>query len=500
MKQGSKISTYHILTIVSLVALLSFLVYWNIQNYTSAKEDLVYNLEQELALSKAKLKEVQYKVMFSIFVEEGHLDSSLLFQSGIVKPELLDFESIHISTSLDKGDHLPSRLELNRVTISSDSNFGNLPSTVPKPMILRSSNDTVEMALSESITERFNIDSNLKDMVLINKTNPLQNEITLDSLYRRRLNKVDLPTNFYFSDKQDIPPSNHELLVESNSLEFGYRGLTAIFKNYRLYIFKRILPPLVGSILLFGLLATSLILILRNWLAQQKMNQIKNEFISNMTHELKTPIATVGVAIEAMEHFGVNDNKEKRKEYLEICKKELTRLTTLTNKVIGLSFNDKSNIDFSFEELDIKELVVQALESMKIIFEQGHHQVNFESSADDFHINGDPLHLNNVLFNLLDNAAKYSKDQSRIDISLSSKKNEIELIIKDNGIGIDKNDQKKIFDRFYRVPNDDRHNIKGHGLGLHYVKNIINRHKGRISVESKINQGATFIINLPRHL
>ncbi len=265
------------------------------------------------------------------------------------------------------------------------------------------------------------------------------------------------------------------------------------------YLMKRITLPVLFSLFLVGVTIFSFVLLYRNLLRQQKLAEIKNEFISNMTHELKTPIATVGVAIEALKNFNAIHDPQKTKEYLDISANELQRLGLLIDKVLKLSMFEKREIELNKEHFDMKELIREVLDTMKLQFEKNNAVVNFQTDGNDFITDADKLHITSVIYNLLDNALKYRKEDPVINVQLFAQQNIIELKVSDNGIGIAPEYQSKIFDKFFRVPTGNKHVVKGYGLGLSYVSHIIAQHNGTIHVESEINKSSTFIIKIPMH-
>ncbi|MGZ5190775.1 MAG: sensor histidine kinase [Flavisolibacter sp.] len=264
------------------------------------------------------------------------------------------------------------------------------------------------------------------------------------------------------------------------------------------FLLKRILAPILFSVFLIGFTILSFSLLYRNLLRQRRLADIKNEFISNITHELKTPIATVSVAIEALRSFNANMDPQRTKEYLDISANELQRLSLLVDKVLKLSMFEKREIELKYEELDMKEMVKEVTSSMRLQFEKHHAQVNVNANGDT-NLKGDRLHLVSVIFNLLDNALKYSNGKPVIGIDIKTVDNKLLLNISDTGIGIPAEYQGKVFEKFFRVPTGNLHNAKGYGLGLSYVAHVINRHKGTIKVDSAEGNGTTFSISLPKH-
>jgi len=263
------------------------------------------------------------------------------------------------------------------------------------------------------------------------------------------------------------------------------------------YLTKKLASPILFSLFLVGVTVVSFLLLYRNLLRQRKLTAIKNEFISNITHELKTPIATVGVAIEALRNFNAINDPQRTKEYLDISQNELQRLSLLVDKVLKLSMFEKKEIELKYELLDMKGVVDEVVSSMRLQIEK-HHAVVSTSVEGDTHLQGDRLHLLSVVFNLLDNALKYGNGNIAIKFELKEKENDVELSVADNGIGISPEYKDRIFEKFFRVPLGNTHNTKGYGLGLSYVAHVIQRHKGKISVESQPGLGSKFIITLPK--
>ncbi|MEP7163158.1 MAG: HAMP domain-containing sensor histidine kinase [Ferruginibacter sp.] len=263
------------------------------------------------------------------------------------------------------------------------------------------------------------------------------------------------------------------------------------------YLMKQISLPIVFSILLLGITILSFVLLYRNLLKQRRLTEIKNEFIGNITHELKTPIATVSVAIEAMKNFNALQNPGRTQEYLDISANELQRLSLLVDKVLSLSKFQKNEIEIKKEKFDLLQLTRDVMESMKPQFEKENAVTTLQTSGADFDIEADERHISSVIYNLLDNALKYSKVDPKIDIQLIDHEQYLELRVSDNGIGIAPEYNRKIFEQFFRVPHGDKHNTKGYGLGLSYVNYIVKSHQGFIEVESEMGKGSTFIVKLP---
>jgi len=230
---------------------------------------------------------------------------------------------------------------------------------------------------------------------------------------------------------------------------------------------------------------------------QKRLSEVITDFINNMTHELKTPIATISLSSEMIMRLDSDDDLEKAKKYAGIIFKENKRLETQVERVLNISTLDTENTTLNKKSLDFHELLVEVKDTFDFNQLANGGKILIENNASVFTIQADPIHITNVVYNLLDNAVKYCTTKPFISITTKNERNYLVIEIKDNGIGIRKEDLKMIFDKFYRVSTGNIHDIKGFGLGLFYVKLIINEHNGSIDVKSKLGEGSTFIIKLP---
>jgi two-component system, OmpR family, phosphate regulon sensor histidine kinase PhoR len=264
------------------------------------------------------------------------------------------------------------------------------------------------------------------------------------------------------------------------------------------YNMKKMLSPILFSLFLVGVTILSFVLLYRNMLKQKRLTALKNDFISNITHELKTPIATVGVAIEALQNFNAINDPIRTKEYLDISQNELQRLSLLVDKVLKLSMFENKEVQLKYESFNVKNIIDEVTGSMKLQMEKQGAQCEVLTEGNDFTIAADKLHITSVVYNLVDNALKYSPGSSLIKILLKDDGDRITLSVADNGIGIAQEYKDKVFDKFFRVPAGDTHNVKGYGLGLSYVAYIVEKHNGKIKVESEPGKGSVFSITLPK--
>jgi two-component system, OmpR family, phosphate regulon sensor histidine kinase PhoR len=230
---------------------------------------------------------------------------------------------------------------------------------------------------------------------------------------------------------------------------------------------------------------------------QKRLSEVKNDFINNMTHELKTPISTISLSSELLLRLELPQEEEKMRKYASIIYKENKRLEKQVERVLNIAKLDKDKVVLNKEEIDLIAILEEVKENFNFNQAQGGGQIYLNHTEQQALLNADPVHLTNVLFNLVDNAVKYCKLSPEIQMSVQAEKEGYRIEIQDNGIGIRKEDQKLIFDKFYRVPTGNIHDVKGFGLGLYYVKLIVDAHHGKIEVRSNPDKGTTFSIWLP---
>jgi two-component system, OmpR family, phosphate regulon sensor histidine kinase PhoR len=338
-------------------------------------------------------------------------------------------------------------------------------------------------------------------MLFMSYVDSLQDSVKVKEICEAYTNRIQ-------QQNINVPFSITKYKKDEEDGERVFNEVTIGFSNpvtYRLelgntfpYLIRRISTPILLSLVIVGFTIFSFILLYKNLMRQKRLADIKNEFISNITHELKTPIATVSVAIEALRSFNASIDPKRSKEYLDISANELQRLSLLVDKVLKLSMFEKKEVDLRYEHLDMQHLIEEVASSMRLQFEKKNAAVSISSEGDTT-LEGDRLHLVSVIFNLLDNALKYSYDSPTISIEAIGNNNKVNLAISDDGIGIPDEYKGKIFEKFFRVPTGNLHNAKGYGLGLSYVAQVVEKHRGTIKVESAENRGSKFIITLPKN-
>ena len=236
---------------------------------------------------------------------------------------------------------------------------------------------------------------------------------------------------------------------------------------------------------------------LNQLIRQRHISEIKTDFINNMTHEFKTPIATINLALDAIKNPKIIDDKEKVHRYLQMIRDENKRMHAQVENVLRISKLEKKELDISKESNNVQEIIDEAIEHVNLIIEDRQGTITTHFNANRTTVLLNDVHFTNVIVNILDNAIKYSPNEPRIDIYTENVKDFVIIKIKDQGAGMSKVALKRIFEKFYREHTGDLHNVKGHGLGLAYVKRIIDDHNGQIFAESEKGKGSTFIIKIP---
>ena len=267
-----------------------------------------------------------------------------------------------------------------------------------------------------------------------------------------------------------------------------------VISNYKHYLFWKLLPQIIFVLILLAITATAFLVTFKSLKAQIKLSTLKDDFISNISHELKTPIATVKVALEALNNYNIIDDPRLSREYLGMATSEMDRLELLATRVLNTSLLDAGKIYLQQETHNLKTMVEEILQNMQPRFRQNEAKVFFTATGNNFLVNIDKLHMQGVLVNLLDNSLKYRLAPVNININLTEDNGAVQLSLTDNGPGIPDEYLKKVFEKFFRVPTGNRHNTKGHGLGLSYAAQVMRLHNGNIQVNNIPEGGCIFTL------
>ena len=259
--------------------------------------------------------------------------------------------------------------------------------------------------------------------------------------------------------------------------------------NTKIYLYMTVFLLVIITVMFF--------ISLRTLAAQRRLDQMKSEFINNMTHEIKTPISTIGLACEMLRDETVSQDAATRSNFLGIVADENQRMRVLVETILQSAKMSNKNFSINPKEMDINALVSKVLQSFQLTMSNRGGTIVTHLDAEPPTLEADELHLTNMVYNLVDNAIKYSVDAPRIEVSTLCKEGEIILTVRDHGIGIAKENQKRVFEKFYRVSTGNIHNVKGFGIGLNYVAQVVRLHHGHIALESELGEGSTFTVTLP---
>ena len=346
----------------------------------------------------------------------------------------------------------------------------------------------------------------------LSKRNPIGYRIgdinKFEEILEKNLKKMNITLDFEYaiynkdsitdisSEKYDTSYQTYSSLIFKDQNDSSNYSLKVAFPDRTPFLLGSLVSVIITSIIFTSIIIIAYVTTILLLLRQRQISQIKTDFINNMTHEFKTPIATINLALSAIKNPKTIVNKVKVKEYLQMIYDENNRMHDQVENVLMISHLEKNELNIEKSKQDINEIIDLAISHLSLIIENKNGKIISEKTANNSIVIGNETHLINVLINILDNAIKYNENIPEIFIKTQNIDNKILIKISDNGIGMSKAVQSKIFEKFYRKQTGDLHNVKGHGLGLAYVKKIIAFHNGNISVESVVGKGSAFNIQL----
>ncbi len=353
---------------------------------------------------------------------------------------------------------------------------------------------------------------------LISKERKITNRISkdqVDSILHTNLLNRGIDTEFEFAVINDqskelllstdgdytseILKSNFKTKLFKNDLIDQHSFLFVYFPSKVVFIFSKVFVSLAGSLILMLVVILCFGYAIYTIKKQKQISEIKNDFINNMTHELKTPISTVSLACEALQDPDIKRNDNFTNRYISIIKDESNRLGLQVERVLQMATLDKKEFKLKLVPLDMHDIIENAIQHINLQIEKRGGKIVKDFKAERKEVVADEIHMTNIIYNLLDNANKYSPENPKIIVKTDNVNGGIKISVKDDGIGMSKEVQTKIFDKFYRVPTGNLHDVKGFGLGLAYVKTMLNALGGNIGVNSMLHKGSEFEIYLPQH-
>lgn len=502
-------SVISIVVALAFLALIAIQAYWIMNDWNLKKEQFELRVYAALNNTADKLEKTaladklskKYKKRTQGVVEGNtiKLYSVLSKDSGGVSTSVYSQKEFSKNDTIQFKQDFPYHFETNKTdTVKQIENV--------RDELLKHKEEIYKDLFDEM--EEVNVYSNYK---------PKINKDLLDSTLKKELQNQNIETkyNYYISSQhpgsfkttnlseaesgRDSLGTAYNVNLSPKNIFIKPEYLTVHFPNQNKYLLETMWAMLVVSGMVMLILIFSFYYFIFTILRQKKLGAIKNDFISNMTHEFKTPISTISLASEMLGDQTVTTTPEKQARFLKMIKDENKRLSVLVESILQTAILDKGEFKLKLNELDVHEIINTAINNTNLLVEQRNGRITTNLNATKVRLQADRVHLTNIVFNLIDNALKYSKENPEINITTHDAENGIEIIIRDNGIGISKENQRKIFDKFYRVPTGNVHNVKGFGLGLSYVQAVVNKHGGDISVNSELGKGSTFTVVLPLH-
>jgi two-component system, OmpR family, phosphate regulon sensor histidine kinase PhoR len=298
-------------------------------------------------------------------------------------------------------------------------------------------------------------------------------------------------------NKENLKDSPLRASLFPNDILGNTLSLMVSFPDKNEYLFNKIWTSLLISVVFILMIIGTFSYVVYKIIHQKKVSDLKNDFINNMTHEFKTPIATVSLATEALQEEKVFSSQATMLRYIGVIQQESKRLGTQVEKVLQLASMEKDNLSLNKKLVRVDSLIETATERAQFQIEEGKGSLTLDLNTVNIEVMADEMHFSNAIFNLLDNAIKYSRNIPEIRLRTSVVDGKLTICVEDKGIGLSKSQQQHIFEKFYRVPTGNLHDVKGFGLGLNYVKYIVEAHDGKVVVDSQLGAGSKFSIILP---
>ncbi len=532
-----------ILITLALVGLVSIQLYW-IKNALAVKEanfdrsvneavtNVIYKLEKlEVAdriknrINKGRPNTSMYSTIDSIHNMFTKEMESMAYDFNVQKASYINYTSKRVT--VEYAETIPGNI-IRRVDSSvvvvkgKDSLKKNKfrsevrPVSVPEYYYPSNRFDSISDKIEKFMKKSFLVNDVFEEMFNNQNDRSVEESVNpskLDSLIKTELINKGIHTEFeygiYSPIKNDLVLEKtgkyHKELMEK-SISFNlfpsdlYRTpeyLLIYFPKKETYLFTQTWLMLFIAAMLIICIILSFIYTIRTIIKQKRLSEMKNDFINNMTHEFKTPISTISLACQALNDDDISKPENLVKNYLHVIDDENKRLGVMAEKILQTAVLEKGQIKLRKEPMDIHYVIKEVIKNIHLQVDAKNGKIVTELNASDCIINADRVHITNVIYNLVDNANKYSPENPYIIIATENNERGIYISIADNGIGISHTNLKKIFDKLYRVPTGNVHNVKGFGLGLSYVKTIVEMHNGNVDVESELKKGSKFTVYLP---
>jgi len=522
-------STYRIIVVLlsfSVFSVLAVQSFWIKQFYNQKLEAFNNNVYSALEQITSKLNDYQslHALKMTYFIQNGDTIAKTPSRRMLIRSE--EDEQIinasgnkvitrQITKTVSNGKSYKKAL-----VIQSDGANINMIMQGKNSRLIVNSPTSTKTNIEKEIKKELQTEEELNRLInkVLTEINVIENENiqsdTLRAIIKTALDNKGIFIPFEFSLQKNDSNQNKILAqsktfnqtassfknnLSANKLLNHHRLLYLQFPNQSSLVLASMKSSLLLSILFSIIIIATFYYALRLISKQKKLSDIKNDFINNTTHELKTPIATISLALDAMNNDALKTDETKRNTYMQIVKEENKKLNKHVERVLQMANLDKGEFEFNFTKVNVAVLLEQVIKNMQLQIEQKEANVVLRMSATKTIILADETHLGAVFLNLIDNALKYSNQHCQIEIDVLNIKSQLVVIVKDNGIGIDAKVKDKIFDKFYRVQGGYLHDVKGFGLGLSYLKSVLEAHHANIEVYSELGKGSEFMIQFKQH-
>lgn len=499
---------------ISLIVFVTLQFYWLKGYYSVLEQDFSNKVYSALESTTKSISEIEIEK----YMNEDFKDFRKTVLENSEKPTLTTIQQVEDSGTQRQIIYSKNIIEKTQLPISKQGDSIKLTTLYSDEAAYKIKRDTTSR---EPLTAEMNQDIESGDYSMKGYARILGNNLpiakrvdkkVLDSIIRKELKIRGISANFGYGiiDKNNNPTSVINKLYKEKKDNNTYNyplftdkkyhtlySLALVFPKKEYSLAMNNWPMLLGTFLSLLTILGIYIISINYMMKQKKLAEIKTDFINNMSHEFKTPLATISVATDSLANDKIATNPEKVKYYSELIKQENLRMKKQVENVLNMSKLERNEVKLFLKEANVRELIKKTTESFNLIVAQRNGLLTQEFNAEKYTFKIDEFHISNILVNLLDNANKYSPDTPEINVKTRNEGNWYVIEVSDKGMGMDTQNKTKIFEKFFREETGNIHNVKGQGLGLSYVKKIVELHKGQILVDSHKGKGSTFTIKLP---
>lgn len=499
---------------ISLIVFVTLQFYWLKNYYVALEQEFSNKVYSALENTSKNVAEIEAEKLFN----ENYPNLRDNVKANSKKPSLTTIQQTQDSGTQKSIVYYRNIIETQQLPISKrgDSLLLTKMYTDDDAYTVKRDTSRRELLTSEINRDIESGDYNFKEFLRVNGNNlPLTKRVDpkiLDSVITKELrmkgitadfgygvsdknNKLTTIVNKVFKEKKDTNSYTYPLFTDTKDRTLYTLALVFPKKEYSLAMNNW--PMLLGTFLSLLTILGIYIISINYMMRQKKLAEVKTDFINNMSHEFKTPLATISVATDSLANDKIATNPDKVKYYSQLIKQENLRMKKQVENILNMSKLERNEVELFLKETNVRELIKKTTESFNLIIQQRNGKLIQEFNATHFTFKIDEFHISNMLVNLLDNANKYSPEAPEISIKTKNEGNWYVLEISDKGMGMETHNKTKIFEKFFREETGNIHNVKGQGLGLSYVKKIVELHKGQIIVDSEKDKGSKFIIKLP---